>query len=89
MCAALFACATSRWWLGAAQSTRKQYRWQLDAPVTVMMLALAAGLVIGNRPTPLIGLLFGAGAGVLGEGFFKLAENYVRRLFSDPGGTPQ
>lgn len=74
MIAALFACGAARWWIGAAQSLRKEHRWSLDIPVTAMALATSAALIISQRPEPLGALFYGAGLGILGEGIFKLAE---------------
>lgn len=80
MIAAVFACACARYWIGAGQAARQQHRWSLDLPVSGVVLALTAVLVMKVRPDPLNGLLIGGGAGILGEGFFKLAEGRLRGL---------
>lgn len=88
MIAALFGCFTARFWIGAGLALRKEHRWTLDVPVTLMALATSAALVIAMRPEPLTGLLVGAGLGVLGEGIFKVAEKYLRKasaVFADDG----
>ncbi len=79
MIAALFACFAARFWIGAAQSVRKEHRWSLDIPVSGMALAVSAGMVMALRPDPLGGLLYGAGLGILGEGIFKIAEKYLQK----------
>jgi hypothetical protein len=89
MIAAVFACVCARFWIGAGQAARQQHRWTLDLPVTGIALAVAGLLVIKVRPDPLTGLLLGGGAGVLGEGFFKLAEGRLRAvgLLGEETGT--
>lgn len=79
MIAAIFGCGAARYWIGAAQSLRKEHKWSLDIPVTAMALATSAAVIISQRPEPLGALMYGAGLGVLGEGIFKLAETYVRK----------
>jgi len=79
MIAAVFACGAARFWIGAAQSVRKEHRWSLDIPVSGIALAFSIAIVISQRPEPLGGLLYGAGLGVLGEGIFKIAENYLKK----------
>jgi len=92
MFAALFACFAARFWIGAAQAVRKEHRWSLDIPVSGMELALSAAIVISQRPEPLSGLMYGAGLGILGEGIFKIAENYLQKAGAvfgvDTGTTP-
>lgn len=83
MVAALFGCFMARFWIGAGMYARKQFRFTLDVPVSGMALATTAGLVISHHPDPLYALLIGAGLGVLGEGLFKLAEKYLRKLAPD------
>lgn len=80
MISALFGCASARFWIGAGEMARREHRWILDAPVSSMTLALAAGLVISLHPEPLTALLYGAGVGILGEGVFKLAEQRISKL---------
>ena len=80
MISALFGCASARFWIGAGEMARREHRWVLDAPVSSMTLALAAGLVISLHPEPLTALLYGAGVGILGEGVFKLAEQRIAKL---------
>jgi len=82
MIAAVFACGAARWWIGAAQSVRKQHRWSLDIPVSGIAIAFSIAIVISQRPEPLGGLLYGAGFGMLGEGIFKIAENYLKKAGS-------
>ena len=79
MIAAVFACGAARWWIGAAQSLRREHRWSLDIPVSGIALAFSVAIVISQRPEPLGGLLYGAGLGVLGEGIFKIAESYLKK----------
>lgn len=79
MIAAVFACSAARFWIGAAQAVRQQHRWAIDIPVTGMVLATSAALIIAKRPEPLGALLYGGGLGVLGEGIFKVAEHYLRK----------
>ena len=86
MIAALFGCLMSRWWIGAGQWARKQYRVQLDLPVTGVVLAVAAATVIARRPEPFGALAIGIGVGVVGEGVFKFAENYILRGLKLFGG---
>lgn len=94
MVAALFGCFAARFWIGAGQQLRREHRWILDVPVTSMTLATSAGLVMMMHPAPLGGLLYGAGAGVLGEGIFKLAERYMAKAMAvlgdnaPPDGPP-
>lgn len=85
--AAIFGCLCARYWIGAGQAARKQHRWSLDLPVSGMALAVSVVLMIKLRPEPLTGLLLGGGAGVLGEGIFKIAENRMR-AFGLLGGDP-
>jgi hypothetical protein len=82
MVAALFGCLAARFWIGAAQHVRKVHRWSLDIPVSGMVLAVSAAIVISQRPEPLGGLMYGAGLGVLGEGIFKVAEHYLQKVGS-------
>jgi len=93
MFAALFACFAARFWIGAAQAVRKEHRWSLDIPVSGMALAVSAAIVISQRPEPLSGLMYGAGLGILGEGIFKIAENYLQKAGAvfgvDAGTTPE
>ena len=56
-------------------------------PVTAMVLAVSAALVISRRPEPLGALMYGAGLGVLGEGIFKLAERQARASGTFGGPT--
>ena len=79
MFATLFGCFAARFWIGAAQSVRKQHRWSLDIPVSGMALAVSAAVMISQRPEPLGALMYGAGLGVLGEGIFKIAEMYMQK----------
>lgn len=79
MIAALFGCIAARFWIGAAQAVRQQHRWLIDIPVTGMVLATSATLIIAQRPEPLGALLYGGGLGVLGEGIFKIAERYLQK----------
>ncbi|MES3152937.1 hypothetical protein [Sphingomonas faeni] len=80
MIAALFGCVSARFWIGAGEIARREHRWILDAPVSCMTLAVAAGLVISLHPEPLSALLYGGGVGILGEGVFKLAEQRIEKL---------
>lgn len=78
MVAALLGCILARLWHGSAQAARKEFRWQLDLPITAMTLATAVALILKVSPEPWLGLLYGAGVGVIGEGLFKLAERMMR-----------
>lgn len=80
MIAAMFGCLSARFWIGAGEIARREHRWILDAPVSCMTLAVAAGLVISLHPEPLSALLYGGGVGILGEGVFKLAEQRINKL---------
>ena len=80
MIAALFACASARFWIGAGEIARREHRWLLDAPVSSMTLAVSAGIVISRHPEPLSALMYGGGIGILGEGVFKLAEQRIDKL---------
>ncbi|RYY14809.1 MAG: hypothetical protein EON55_07650 [Alphaproteobacteria bacterium] len=80
MIAALFGCISARFWIGAGEIARREHRWILDAPVSSMTIAVAAGLVISLHPEPLSALLYGGGVGILGEGVFKLAEQRIDKL---------
>lgn len=73
-------CLSARFWIGAGEIARREHRWILDAPVSCMTLAVAAGLVISLHPEPLSALLYGGGVGILGEGVFKLAEQRINKL---------
>jgi hypothetical protein len=88
MIAALFGCIAARFWVGAAQAVRQEHRWSLDMPVTAMVLAVSAALVISRRPEPLGALMYGAGLGILGEGIFKLAEAQLRKASTVFGIEP-
>lgn len=88
MIAALFGCLAARFWIGAAQVVRQQHRWLIDIPVTGMVLATSAALIIAQRPEPLGALLYGGGLGVLGEGIFKIAERYLQKAGSVFGIEP-
>lgn len=88
MIAALFGCIAARFWIGAAQAVRKQHRWLIDIPVTGMVLATSATLIIAQRPEPLGALLYGGGLGVLGEGIFKIAERYLQKAGAAFGIEP-
>ena len=85
MVAALFGCAVARAWHGSAQLARKQFRWNLDLPITAMTIGTTVALVIKVSPEPWLGLLYGTGIGVIGEGLFKMAERVLRAsgLFGD------
>lgn len=85
MIAALFGCISARFWIGAGEIARREHRWVLDAPVSSMTLAVAAGIVISRHPEPLSALMYGGGIGVLGEGVFKLAEQYIEKFKSVTG----
>ena len=78
MVAALFGCVVARLWHGSAQAARKEFRWQLDLPITAMTVGTAIALVMKVSPEPWLGLVYGAGVGVIGEGLFKLAERMLR-----------
>lgn len=80
MIAALFGCISARFWIGAGEIARREHRWILDAPVSSMTLAVAAGIVISRHPEPLSALMYGGGVGVLGEGVFKIAEQYIDKF---------
>lgn len=82
MIAGLFGCFAARFWIGAGQQLRKEHRWSLDVPVSGMALALTAVLILWQRPAPFGGLMLGAGAGVLGEGAFKIAERYLAKAMA-------
>lgn len=88
MVAALFGCLMARFWIGSGMWSRKQFRWTLDAPVSGMTLASAAGLVMAYHPAPLFALMIGAGFGVLGEGVFKLADKVLRKYLPDLFDAP-
>lgn len=85
MVAALFGCAVARLWHGSAQAARKQFRWHLDLPITAMTIGTTVALVMKVSPEPWLGLLYGTGVGVVGEGLFRLAERVLRAsgLFGD------
>ncbi len=85
MIAALFGCLMARFWIGAGQWARKQYRAQLDLPVSGAVLAVAAALVIATHPGPFLALIYGMGAGVMGEAIFKIAENTLLKGLSGLG----
>lgn len=80
MIAALFACFCARFWSGEQLRQRKEFRWSLDIPVSLMTFAAAAAGVIELHPDPIAGLGLGAGVGVIGEGLFRMAKHYAERL---------
>lgn len=80
MIAAIFGCACASVWRMEQQRLRKALRWGLGIPTSAISIAATIGAVIAMRPEPLVGLLTGAGIGVIGEGLFKLAQRYVERL---------
>lgn len=88
MIAALFGCAVARVWHGSAQAARAEFRWQLDLPISAMTIGATLALVMKASPEPWLGLLYGTGMGVVGEGLFKLAERVLRAsgLFGEPQG---
>lgn len=88
MFSAIFGCVAARWWIGAAQSIRKEHRWSLDIPVSAMAVAVSAMLIISQRPEPLGALMYGAALGILGEGIFKIAERYLQKAGSVFGIEP-
>lgn len=78
MIAAVFGCLVARVWHGSAQAARKTFRWQLDAPISAMTIGATIALIMKVSPEPWLGLLYGTGMGVVGEGLFKLAERVLR-----------
>lgn len=88
MIAALFGCAVARVWHGSAQAARAKFRWQLDLPISAMTVGATIALVMKVSPEPWLGLLYGTGMGVVGEGLFKMAERVLRAsgLFGEASG---
>ncbi|WP_342249394.1 hypothetical protein [Sphingomonas sp. OTU376] len=85
MISAVFGCIVARVWVNAAQHLKHQYRLVLDAPITAAVFGVTVALVIWQRPAPLIGIFLGLGMGMLGEGVFKLAELYTRKILRVAG----
>jgi hypothetical protein len=85
MIAGLCACLAVRFYV--SQEARKDHRWNVDLPVSVLTLLFTAGMIIRLRPEPFWALVYGTGLGSAGVLIISACLAWVKRgsdLFQPP-----
>jgi hypothetical protein len=75
-----------------SQEARKDHRWNVGRPVSVLTLLFTAGMIIRLRSEPFWPLVYGTGLGLAGVQIISACLAWVKRgsdLFQPPGSpTP-
>ncbi len=85
MIAGICACLAVRFYV--SQEDRKDHRWNVDLPVSLLTLLFTAGMIIRLRPEPLWALVYGTGLGSAGVLIISACLAWVKRgsdLFQPP-----
>lgn len=89
MIAGICACLAVRFYV--SQEARKDHRWNVDLPVSVLTLLFTAGMIIRLRPEPFWALVYGTGLGSAGVLIISACLAWVKRgsdLFQPPKAPP-
>jgi hypothetical protein len=85
MVAGIRACLAVRFYV--SQEDRKDHRWNVDLPVSLLTLLFTAGMIIRLRPEPFWALVYGTGLGSAGVLIISACLAWVKRgsdLFQPP-----
>ena len=85
MIAGICACLAVRFYV--SQDDRKDHRWNVDLPVSMLTLLFTAGIIIRLRPEPFGALAYGTGLGSAGVLIISACLAWVKRgsdLFQPP-----
>ena len=85
MIAGICACLAVRFYV--SQEDRKDHRWNVDVPVSLLTLLFTAGMIIQLRPEPFWALVYGTGLGSAGVLIISACLAWVTKgsdLFQPP-----